>query len=121
MAREMTKNYFFRKFQCGLTKKDTAKLCFKSVRTVTRWDNGQTIPPECRRLMKMYKGVELVSLDSSWEGWKFKKGVLVNELGISISPQQLLTGYALIEIGERNDRKTQMTIIKIARKLQSII
>ncbi|SPY28497.1 Uncharacterised protein [Photobacterium damselae] len=40
MAREMTKNYYFRKFQCGLSKKDTAELCFKSVRTVTRWDSG---------------------------------------------------------------------------------
>lgn len=28
---EMTKNYIFREFECGLSIEDTAKLCFKSV------------------------------------------------------------------------------------------
>nr|MBF4443219.1 regulator [Vibrio anguillarum] len=27
---EMTKNYFFREFEYGLSAEDTAKLCFKS-------------------------------------------------------------------------------------------
>ncbi|WP_318470956.1 DUF3653 domain-containing protein [Photobacterium leiognathi] len=121
MAREMTKNYYFRKFQCGLSKKDTAKLCFKSVRTVTRWDSGQPIPPECRRLMKMNKGIELVNFQNEWEGWMFKKGYLVNEQGIKLTPQQILTGYALLEIGAENDRIKIRDLIRISRSLQKII
>lgn len=52
----MSKNYIFRKLKCNLTKEQTADLCFKSVKTVTRWDEGQTIPPEYKRLMRMSKG-----------------------------------------------------------------
>ncbi|WP_318458644.1 DUF3653 domain-containing protein [Photobacterium leiognathi] len=120
MAREMTKNYYFRKFQCGLSKKDTAKLCFKSVRTVTRWDSGQLIPPECRRLMKMHKGIELVNIEGEWDGWMFKKGYLVSEQGIKLKPQQILTGYALLEIGAEHDRRTQKEILKVARLLKNL-
>ena len=38
------KNYIFRWFECGLTVEETAKLCFKSVMTVTKWDGGRPIP-----------------------------------------------------------------------------
>ncbi len=31
---EMTKNYIFREFKCGLSIEDTDELCFKNVRTV---------------------------------------------------------------------------------------
>ncbi len=65
--RRMTENYFFRKFQCGLSKKDTAELCFKNVSTVTKWDKGRKIPPECRRLMRIHKGLELSSIDNRWQ------------------------------------------------------
>ncbi|HIF9404685.1 TPA: hypothetical protein ACX6RQ_000571 [Photobacterium damselae] len=121
MAREMTKNYYFRKFQCGLSKKDTAELCFKSVRTVTRWDSGKPIPPECRRLMKLHKGLELSALDSNWKGWAVKKGYLTNERGVVLTPEQILTGFALIEIGSKNDRNIQREIIRIARLLKTLI
>lgn len=120
MTREMTKHYYFRKFQCGLSKKDTAKLCFKSVRTVTRWDSGQPIPPECRRLMKIHKGIELVSIQNEWEGWMLKQGYLVLEQGIKLTPQQILTGYALLEISSEQDRKTKRKILEIARKLKNL-
>lgn len=120
MAREMTKNYYFRKFQCGLSKKDTAKLCFKTVRTITRWDSGQPIPPECRRLMKMHKGVELVNIQNEWAGWEFKNGYLVNGYGIKLTPQQILTGYALLEIGSDEDIKTQQKLIRVAKLLKKI-
>ena len=35
---EITKNYIFRKFECGLSKEQTAKPCFKSVKKITKWD-----------------------------------------------------------------------------------
>ncbi len=31
---EMTKNYIFREFECGLSVQQTAELCFKSVTTI---------------------------------------------------------------------------------------
>jgi hypothetical protein len=34
----MTKNYFFREFECGLSIEQTAEVCFKSVRTAKESD-----------------------------------------------------------------------------------
>ncbi|WP_370445013.1 hypothetical protein [Photobacterium sp. GB-56] len=116
----MTENYIFRKFRCGLSKKDTAELCFKSVNTITKWDKGKSIPPECRRLMRMYKGLELSSIDKRWEGWRIANGVLCNESGLSVVPEQILTGYALIEISAEDDRAMKLKIIKFARMFNNM-
>ncbi|PSV27077.1 regulator [Photobacterium sp. GB-56] len=118
--RRMTENYIFRKFRCGLSKKDTAELCFKSVNTITKWDKGKSIPPECRRLMRMYKGLELSSIDKRWEGWRIANGVLCNESGLSVVPEQILTGYALIEISAEDDRAMKLKIIKFARMFNNM-
>ncbi len=56
---EMTKNYVFREFECGLSVEQAAELCFKSVRTVKEWDKGKEIPKECRRLMRNQCRLEL--------------------------------------------------------------
>ncbi len=48
-----------------MTKEEIAELCFKTVRTVTGWDEGKPIPPECKRLMRMAKGRKL----SIYEEW----------------------------------------------------
>lgn len=40
---EMTKNYIFREFECGLSIEETAKLCFKNVSTIKKWDAGQEV------------------------------------------------------------------------------
>ncbi|CAH7197921.1 hypothetical protein VCHA38P215_340002 [Vibrio chagasii] len=47
--REMSKDYIFRELECQMTKEEVAELCFKSVRIVTGWDEGNPIPPECKR------------------------------------------------------------------------
>lgn len=120
MKREMTENYYFREFICALSREDTAKLCFKSVSTVAKWDAGKPIPPECKRLMRIHKGLEIASIKDGWEGWMFRNGDLVNEQGIRMSPQQILTGYALLEIGAEHDRRTQREIIKVARLLRKM-
>lgn len=57
-------NYIFREFECGLTVEQAAELCLKTVRTVKKWDKGKTIPPECKRLMRMTKGWELSHLSN---------------------------------------------------------
>ncbi|AAL49733.1 repressor 1 [Vibrio phage VSK] len=49
---EMTKNFVFREFECGLSVEEAAKLCFKTESEVKQWHAGEKIPPICKRLMR---------------------------------------------------------------------
>ncbi|EOB2574200.1 regulator [Vibrio fluvialis] len=117
--RKMTKNYIFRKFECELSKKETAELCFKTVRTVTGWDNGKEIPPECRRLMRMAKCREL-SQFPCWAQFKMKHGKLELPTGQLVTPQEILTGIALIQIRSETEIKATTALIKLARAISDI-
>jgi len=117
--REMTKNYIFRKLACQLTKEQTAELCFKSVKTVTRWDEGQPIPPECRRLMRMAKGRE-IGITKQWNHFKFHYDKLELPTGQLITPQQLLIGIALLEIQSELELKTTSLILKYSRAITEL-
>lgn len=117
--REMTKNYIFRELECQLTKEQTAELCFKSVRTVTRWDEGQIIPPECKRLMRMAKGREL-GQTSEWNLFKIHYDKLELPTGQLVTPQQVMLGLALLEIQSELELQTSTKIIKTARVLIEI-
>ncbi|MBD8514461.1 DUF3653 domain-containing protein (plasmid) [Photobacterium sp. SP02] len=119
MTRKITENYIFRRFVCGLSRDETAKLCFKSVRTVTRWDSGQTIPPECRRLMKLYSNREITTHEA-WNGWRISKEGLITPNGWCLTPDRILTGHALLEIGAETDSKNNTLIIKTARLLKGL-
>ncbi len=68
-CREMSSNYIFRELECQMTKGEVAELCFKSVRTVTDWDEGKPISLECKRLIRMAEGWQL---NASEEGGQFK-------------------------------------------------
>ncbi|EKO3536383.1 phage protein [Vibrio fluvialis] len=116
---EMTKNYIFREFECGLTREQTAELCFKSVRTVTEWDKGKPIPPECKRLMRMYKSYPF-GMNEKWEGFKMCKNHMMLPTGSSITPQQILTGIALLEIQSDTDKKVLSKILKYCRAINNI-
>lgn len=83
---EMTKNYFFREFECGLTIEQTAELCFKSVRTVKEWDKGREIPKECRRLMRKQSRLELSHKDE-WRGFKMINHRLELRTGRKVTPK----------------------------------
>ncbi|WP_241908085.1 regulator, partial [Vibrio lentus] len=117
--REMSKNYIFRKLECQLTKEETANLCFKSVRTVTRWDEGQIIPPECKRLMRMTKGRELGVTDA-WQQFKIHYDKLELPTGQLVSAQQILLGMALLEIQSELEIKTCTRLLKISRSLAEL-
>ncbi|ELL9330080.1 phage protein [Vibrio fluvialis] len=117
--RKMTKNYIFRKFECELSKEETAKLCFKSVRLVTRWDEGKEIPPECKRLMRMSKCKALSHLEE-WQNFKMVNGKLEMPTGNRISAQQLLTAVALLEIQSDLELKTTAKLLKYARAIINI-
>ena len=117
---EMTKNYIFREFECGLTIEEAAKLCLKTVRTVKQWDNGKAIPPECRRLMRMNKGRELSSSEE-WENFIMRHDRLELPTGQLVTAQQVLIGVALLELGASNDIKIAHHILKYARVLKNMV
>ncbi|EIZ0688954.1 phage protein [Vibrio parahaemolyticus] len=117
---EMTKNYIFREFECGLTVNETAELCLKTVRTVKEWDKGKTIPPECKRLMRMTKGRELSSSEK-WKNFKMHHDHLELPTGQLVTAQQVLTGIALLEIGGLTDLKTARQVLKYARALKNMM
>ncbi|HHP0468045.1 TPA: regulator [Vibrio harveyi] len=117
---EMTKNYIFREFECGLSVEQAAELCLKSVRTIKEWDKGKTIPPECKRLMRMTKGRELSSCEQ-WEHFKMHHDRLELPTGQFVTAQQVLTGIALLEIGALTDLEAAGQILKYARALKNMM
>ncbi len=114
--RKMSKNYVFREFECGLSAEETAKLCFKSVRVVKLWDRGKPIPPECKRLMRMTKGRELATSEA-WENFKMHKETLELPTGQLVTPQEILTGIALLEIGAEPDLIITSKLMKYVRAI----
>ncbi|WP_370646477.1 DUF3653 domain-containing protein [Photobacterium sp. OFAV2-7] len=120
MSKKLTNNYIFRKFTCGLSKIETAKLCFKNVRTITCWDSGQEIPPECKRLMKLYCCRDLEAINENWRGWKIVKGRLVTPNGWTLTPDRIVTGNALLEINADHDRYSKAVIMQTARLLRNL-
>ncbi|OEE69465.1 phage protein [Vibrio genomosp. F6] len=117
--RKMNSNYIFRKFKCGLSKEETAFLCFKTVRTVTEWDKGKPIPPECKRLMRMQKCREL-GYTEEWELFQMHGNELKLPTGQCISPQEILMGAALVEIRSSLEVKTSTKLLKLARAIAKL-
>lgn len=117
--REMTKNYIFREFECQMTKEEVAELCFKTVKTVTSWDNGKPIPPECKRLMRMAKGRQL-SINEDWQHFKMLYDRMELPTGQTVRPQQILVGIALLEIQSDLEIKTSTYLLRLARAIAKI-
>ncbi|MCG6268017.1 regulator [Vibrio furnissii] len=117
--RKMTKNYIFRKFECELSREETAKLCFKTVRIVTGWDKGNEIPPECKRLMRMAKCKEL-SHFANWEQFRMIRGKLELPTGQCVTPQEILAGIALLSIQSELELKISAKLLRFARALTKI-
>ncbi|EMH3443315.1 phage protein [Vibrio harveyi] len=117
---EMTKNYIFREFECGLTVEEAAELCLKSVRTIKEWDKGKAIPPECRRLMRMNKCRELSS-NEEWESFVMRHDRLELPTGQLVTAQQILIGIALLELGSPEDLRNAHRLLKHARALKKYV
>ncbi len=115
----MSKNYIFRELECQMTKEEVAELCFKTVRTVTGWDEGKQIPPECKRLMRMTKGREL-SMCEEWQQFKMLYNRMELPTGQVVRPQQILAGIALLGIQSELEIKTSTYLLKTARALSKI-
>lgn len=116
---QMSKNYIFRKFTCGLSVKDTAKLCFKNTSDVKKWDDGSEIPKVYKRLMRLNARQDLSNLDE-WEGFRMYQGKLELPTGRLITPQELLTGIALLEISSELELKTSTKLLRLARQISRI-
>ncbi|UPR54828.1 regulator [Vibrio cyclitrophicus] len=114
--REMSKNYIFRELECQMTKEEVAERCFKTVRTVTGWDEGKPIPPECKRLMRMAKGRELSASDD-WEQFKMHYDSLELPTGQVVSPQQILAGIALLSLQSELEIKMSKHFIKLVSSI----
>lgn len=90
MERNITKNFVFRWFECGLSPEETAKLCFVSVTEVTLWDEGKKIPDVCKRVMRMATGRELPTVFTRyWDGWRMSGHHLITPAGTYLSRQRL--------------------------------
>ncbi len=118
-CREMSKNYIFRELECQMTKEEVAELCFKSVRTVTGWDEGNPIPPECKRLMRMAKGREL-SVCEDWRQFRMLHESMELPTGQLVRPQQILAGIALLGIQSELELKTSTKLLKLARSISRL-
>ncbi|MCX9456692.1 phage protein [Vibrio cholerae] len=116
---ELTHNFIFRKYICDLSIEETAELCFKSVRTVKEWDRGNSIPPECRRLMKLYKNRELSS-ETAWSVFSFRGQRLVLPTGTTVTPQQIVAGIALLDIGGEHEVRCLSKLLKFSRILSKL-
>lgn len=115
----MTKNLYFREFKCGLSIKQTAELCFKSVKTVTLWDKGKPIPPECKRLMRMVSGREL-SNQKSWDDFEMVHDKLITPTGQKASPQEIIIGLSLLDISTEDELRVIRNILKISMAISRI-
>ncbi len=102
-----------------MTKEEVAELCFKTVRTVTGWDEGNPIPPECKRLMRMAKGREL-SVSADWEQFKMLYDSMELPTGQVVKPQQILAGIALLGIQSELEIRTSTHLLKLARALAKV-
>ncbi|KQB03363.1 regulator [Vibrio metoecus] len=116
---EMTKNFVFREFECGLSVEDAAKLCFKTVREVKQWDAGKKIPPICKRLMRWHSRKELYYGDEWW-GFKMEGGRLILPTGDRVAPQQILAAIAILQIEAPSDAITRSKLLKYARAMAKI-
>ncbi|WP_348541567.1 regulator [Vibrio fluminensis] len=115
-----SKTQIFTAIGSSLTVLEVSELCFKSVRTVTDWNNGKvTIPPECIRLIRLYESRNL-GISEVWDGFCMTKELLQLPTGQFIAPQQLLAGLSLLEVSSPNDIKILSKLLRIARVIETI-
>ncbi len=98
---------------------EVAELCFKTVRTVTGWDEGNPFPPECKRLMRMAKGREL-SISEDWIQFKMLYDRMELPTGQVVRPQQILAGIALLGIQSELEIKASTHLLGLTRAIANI-
>ncbi|EGR4143553.1 phage protein [Vibrio cholerae] len=95
------------------------KLCFKTVSKVKRWDEGEKIPPICKRLMRWHNRKELYYGDEWW-GFRMEGGRLILPTGDRVAPQQILFAIAIMQIEAPEHDLARSKLLKYARAMVRI-
>ncbi len=107
----------FTKINCTLTIKQVAELCFKTVRTITLWNQGKRpIPPECARLIRMYEGREL-GIGKGWKGFRMIGEHLVLPTDQIVEPQQIIVALGVLEVSAPKEQAKASQILRYSRVL----
>lgn len=121
MDRNVTKNYIFRYFTCGLTIEDASKLCLVSATEVKKWDEGKPIPPLCKRVMRMYVGHDLCPSEPEWSDWKMSGKQLVMPNKVALSPHQISTAAYILSMAPVEEHQAATRLLKFARLLANYL
>ena len=70
--------------------------------------------------MRMYSCRDLSPLGDDWLGWKISKGKLITPDGWSLTPNRIIMGNALIEIGAVDELRFQREVLRTARMLKKL-
>ncbi len=116
---EMAENKKTSLIFADLTPESVANLCFKSVRTVEKWRKSGCIPPESRRLLKLYLK-RAISDESEWDGFYMEGNRLRLPTGQLVQPQQILLAMALLEFGAEPERLMLARLNRTARAIARI-
>lgn len=115
-----SRNQIFRELVCGLSIEETAQLCFKSEKTVRKGDKGKVIPKACKLLMRNNSRLEL-SYDQEWQGFRMNNQRLELPTGKRVTPQEILNGIGLLEIGGETESKNSRKILRCARAIARLL
>ncbi|MCD9465735.1 DUF3653 domain-containing protein [Photobacterium iliopiscarium] len=69
--------------------------------------------------MKIYAYRDLSPLDDNWQGWKISKGKLIPPDSWPLTPNRIIMGNALIEIGAYDELIFQREVLRTARILKN--
>ncbi|MEL5970682.1 regulator [Vibrio cholerae] len=101
------------------SKRNDKKLCFKTVSEVKRWDEGEKIPPICKRLMRWHSRKELY-YGNEWWGFRMEGGRLILPTGDRVAPQQILFAIAIMQIEAPEHDLARSKLLKYARAMVRI-
>lgn len=62
-----------------------------------------------------------ISVHKSWEGFRMRNRFLELPTGESVTPQEVLTGIALLEINSDIELKTTAKILKYSRAISKLL
>lgn len=68
----------------------------------------------------MYAFRDLSPFDDDWQGCKICKGKLITPDGWPLTPNRIIMGNTLIEIGAADELRFQREVLKIARLLKRL-
>lgn len=106
-------------FFAEFTPESVANLCFKSVRTVEKWKARGCVPPEYKRVLRLYSK-RAISDEPEWNGFYMEGGRLRLPTGQLAQPQQLVLAMALLELGAEPEREISAKLKRVAKVIAEL-